>query len=337
MPAGMGDMERGPRGLVDHDWLLIRRSVVTALAGWHDRFLAIVLVATCLAVAHQGLAERTPRQAMWIAMAIGATAGVAASRALADRLRYHVGEGALAALALQRACRHRYLIACHAAIVAVFAAAMAIVRADTIPVVCAAYLTAATGGAVGIGRPSASSAGWRPTINRRLLSWQRRPAAGVFAAVLILIVTLAAPTDDSARLAVCALASCAVIAVLTQVEPAVVRFLALSGHGLGSILLRRAAGGLTFLFVAPVAASVAVGLAGAVVVGSVIAGMLVLMALRIQAHRLYARLQAELIVAMLVFVIAMAVLLSPFVALPVAALAGWRLSRAAAHQRWMIG
>ncbi len=337
MPAGMGDMERGLRGLVDHDWLLIRRSVVTALAGWHDRFLAIVLVATCLAVAHQGLAERTPRQAMWIAMAIGATAGVAASRALADRLRYHVGEGALAALALQRACRHRYLIACHAAIVAVFAAAMAIVRADTIPVVCAAYLTAATGGAVDIARTPVPSSGWRRAIDRRLLSWQRRPAAGVVAAVLTLIVTLAAPTDDSARLAVCALASCAVIAVLTRVEPAVVRFLALSGHGLGSILLRRAAGGLTFLFVAPVVASVAVGLAGAVVVGSVIAGMLVLMALRIQAHRLYARLQAELIVAMLVFVIAMAVLLSPFVALPVAALAVWRLSRAAAHQRWMIG
>ncbi|MFA7752026.1 hypothetical protein, partial [Klebsiella pneumoniae] len=140
---GMGDMERGPRGLVDHDWLLIRRSVVTALAGWHDRFLAIVLVAACFAFAHQGLAERTPRQAKWRAMAIGVTAGSAASRALADRWRYQVGEGALAARALERAWRHRYLIACHAAIVAVFAAAMVIVRADTIPLVCAAYLTGA--------------------------------------------------------------------------------------------------------------------------------------------------------------------------------------------------
>ncbi|MGR6328459.1 hypothetical protein ACU5AX_05300 [Sphingomonas sp. XXL09] len=290
-----------------------------------------------LALARHALLDQPAERARWIAIGAAGAAAWGMERLVAERLRFHDADGVLAALSLDRIGRVHYRLRCYGVALLTIVLAMLVIRSDLVMTAAPAYLGfAAAGVAVARYRVRPWHGGGM-TPRQAFASLSRRPLAGLAAATLLLVVLLVVrPADAGAQLVETGVVTLGLAASLTAIDPAVVRYMAMAGHGLGTVLRRQLPAALVFLCLSPLAAGLAIGLSAGIVAALTASVLLLILTLRIQAYRLYRRRQADMLVAVLIGVVALVAVMVPFAAPVVALISLWRMSRGAARQLWMI-
>ena len=137
-------------------------------------------------------------------------------------------------------------------------------------------------------------------------------------------------------MAVVGIAAVILALMLTSVDDATVRFMTITGHGSGRIILRHVAGLTSFLVVAVPGCWVTVGPIAAGITATAGVAMLLLLTLRILGYRLHSRRFADFLVSILAGLVMLVAYAMP-IALPVLILAMlWRLQRRAKATTWLL-
>ncbi len=337
--AAMADRPTEPPGdrLFRYDLAIARNATRATFASWHDRLIAATLLLFALAFVHGWLAERPWRVAAWVGAGATVLIGTTIGRSIATRLAFYASDGPLAALALHRGTRWRYVLAWHAVALSMVTIVILIIR-PSLAIVLPAYLIGVLVGLVPghVGLPNGSTA-IAPVI-RTIRAALQHPRAGVAAAAILLVslTAFAGALPHDALVAVAGIEALMLALAFTIVDPSVVRFMTISGHGTLSVILRHARATLAFLPIAALPCWPAFGpvVAGIIAVAAIVA--LLLMAMRILAYRIHGRRFADLLVAILAALLILVAVSLP-VLLPVVTLAILRrLQRRASMQTWML-
>ena len=296
----MLDRQDGMNRLFRQDRLIAWNMIRATFAGWHDRVIAALMLVAALVVVRAWVADRPWTIAAWAALIVGTMTGMGAGRLVAARLAFHAFDGLLAADALHPRTRRRYLAAWHGVGLALLAVATLIARPSLLIVSAPAYLAgvlvAGLTGGVGMRRRIAGAT--RPGWTMR--AWSHRPIAGISAAVVLLLSLLPARTPGTtALMAVVGVETVLLALMLTSVDDAIVRFMAVAGHGSRRIIVRHVRGVASFLALAGSGCWVMLGPIAAAIVAAACGAMLLLLILRILAYRLHGKRSADLLVSIL--------------------------------------
>lgn len=323
--------------LFRHDWMVARNTIRATFAGWHDRVIAALMLVAALAGVRAWFVDRPWKVAAWAALAVGTMIGIGAGRLVATRLTFHTFDGLLAADALQPQARWRFVVAWHGVGLALLAATTLIARPSlllvSVPTYLAGVLVAKL--TVSLRMP------WRIARTTRsrwtIRAWSYRPIAGASAATVLLLSMLPARTlGTNGLIAAAGIETVLLALMLTSVDDAIVRFMAVAGHGSRRIIVRHARGLASFLAAAVPGCWIILGPTGAGIVAAAGVAMLLLLTLRILAYRLHARRLADLLVSILAGLL-MLVAYSTLVALPVIAVAMlWHLRRRGREKTWLL-
>ncbi|WP_430636301.1 hypothetical protein [Sphingomonas hankookensis] len=323
--------------LFRQDRLIVVNIIRATFAGWLDRFVAVLVLLTALAVVHSWFADRPWRIAAWAVLAGGTIIGIGAGRLVAGRLAFHAFDGVLAADALQSQMRQRYMVAWHGIGMALLAVVTMVARPSLLVVSVPAYIA---GGLVS-GLPGRFWMQKRliglTRLGRTLRAWSCRPSAGITAALVLLLLLLPGRTlGTNALMAAVGIGTMLFTLMLTSVDNGVVRFMMAAGHGLRRILMHHSRGAAFFLVIAvpgcwalfnPVAGGIVAATGGA---------MLFLQTLRVLAYRLHGKRFADLLVSLLIGLL-MLVAYSMPLALPLVALIMlWQLQRRGRMKTWLL-
>lgn len=316
---------------------MVSHTVRATFTAWHDRVIAGLMLIAALVAVHAGFADRPWTIAAWAALIAGAMIGIGVGCLIATRLAFHAFDGLLAADALHKPTRQRYMAAWHGIGLGLLVALTLIARPSLMVVSLPAYLVGAviaelTGGFVipkhitGTIRP-----GWT------LRTWLHRPIAGVAAAMILLLSLLPARAlGMNALMAVAGIGTVLLALMLTHVDDAIVRFMTIAGNGSRRVIARHTGGIVTFLIVSVPGCWLLLGTVAAGIVVATGAAMLLLLSVRVLAYRLHGKRFADFFVSMLMSLL-MLVAYSMPVALPVIAFALlWQLQRRGQAKTWLL-
>ncbi|MET3827568.1 hypothetical protein ABIC16_003261 [Sphingomonas sp. PvP055] len=319
------------------DRLIVRNTICAAFASWRDRVVAAFVLLAALAVARAWLSDRPWTIAAWAALATGTVIGIGAGRLIATRLAFHAFDGVLAADALHPPTRRSYMAAWHGVGLTLLIVVTLIARPSLLVVSVPAYLA----GAVVVGMmsdvrmprriPRTIRPGWT------IWAWAHRPIAGVWAATILLMSLLPARTlGANALMAIVGIEAVLLALLLTSVDDAIVRFMAIAGHKARRIIVRHARGAASFLAIAVLGCWTMLGPVAAGIVAAAGVATLLLLTLRILAYRLHAKRFADLLVSSLTGLLLLVAYSMP-VALPVIAIAIlWQLQRRGRAKTWLL-
>src|SRR3569832_293425 len=99
--------------LFRHDREIANNTAKANFTGWTDRLITGAMLFLALAFARGWAGDQSWKVAAWAACAVGAGAGIGASRLLAARIAFRRFDGLLAADAVQPAMCRRYKLAWH--------------------------------------------------------------------------------------------------------------------------------------------------------------------------------------------------------------------------------
>lgn len=323
--------------LFRQDRLIAWNTIRMTFVGWHDRVIAALMLIAALVVVRAWFADRAWAVAVWAALVVSISAGVGAGRFVATRLAFHAFDGLFAADALRPPVRRRYFVAWHGVGVALVVLVTLIGRPSllfvSVPAYLAGVLLAGLTGGFGMSRRIAAMTrpGWR------LRAWSHRPIAGILAAMVLFLSLVPTRTQDvSVLMAVVGIETMLLALMMTSIDDAVVRFMAIAGHGAGRIIGSHVRGLASFIAVTVPGCWVMLGPSAAGIVAAVGAAMVLLLILRVLAYRLHAKRFADLLVSILAGLLilvayAMPVLL-PFIALAMV----WQLQRRGRAKTWLL-
>lgn len=333
--AGTRSAQAETGRLFRHDRLIAWNTIRATFASWHDRAIAALLLLAALAVVRNWFVDQPWMVAEWVTLATAT--GIGAARLVARRLAFHTFDGLLAADALHPQMRWHYMAAWHSVGLALLGVVILIGRPSLLLVSVPAYLAGAlVAGLTGSFRMSRriadmTRAGWT------LRAWSHRPIAGVAAATVLLLSLLPARTlGANGLMAVAGIGTVLLALMLTSVDDAIVRFMAIAGHGSRRIIVRHSKGFASFLALAVPGCWITLGLVAAGIVAAAGLAILLLLTLRIFAYRLHARRFADLLVSIFAALL-MLVAYSMPVALPVIGFAMlWQLQRRGWAKTWLL-
>lgn len=322
--------------LLRHDLILASNVLRVTFAHWPDRLLGAFMLIVCAAGARSLIASATEITALWVALAIGIIAGLAASRTLHARLAYQESGGLLAADALRPRERLQYAVAGHGLGLLLLVAATLVVRPSLLLMSVPGYV----GGTLvaQLHRLRASRLGSHQSrATWAMQAWSRRPVAGLAAAALLMVLLLPARTlPTNMQMALAGSATLLIALMLSRLDDTTVRFMASAGFGFGRLFTDHAKGLASFLAAAVAASWAVLGTQGAAVVSAASGVALLLFVLRILAYRLLERRGADLFVSVLLGVLMLVTYSFP-PALPVITiLMLWQLHRHGHERRWLI-
>jgi len=161
-------------------------------------------------------------------------------------------------------------------------------------------------------------------------------AAGGGALAFAAAIAASAALPPVARMAAIGVAVALPMLVLTAIDDAVVRFMALAGHSVAATIGRHARAGALFAATATVIALATAGLTAAALVFAIGAIVLAWLALRVILYRLYAKRLADFSLIGIAAAVALIATSLP-IALPVvAAILVWHLWRRSAERCWIV-
>ena len=322
--------------LFRHDREIAINTAKANFTGWNDRLIAGAMLFLALAFARGWAGDQSWKVAAWAACAVGAGAGIGASRLLAARIAFHRFDGLLAADAVQPAMCRRYKLAWHGIGIAALATVTLVARPSLLVIGVPAYgagaVLAGAAGRLATGRIAA-----RPALGGSVRRWLHRPGAGAVAALILCLSLLPAQAlEMEGQLAVIGIEAFLFAVALTPVEQDIVCFKASSGHGPWRIVLGYSYGLLLFAAIAAPVCWLVIGPVPASIVLAISAAMLLLLVMRVCAYGVHGKRFADLLVSILAGLFALVawwmIVLLPFVAL--AAL--WQLQRRAAAKTWLL-
>lgn len=335
--AGAHSAQSRASCLFRHDWLIVWNTTRATFAGWHDRVIAALMLLAALAVVRAWFADRPWTIASWATFAVGTLIGITAERLVAARLAFHTFDGLLAADALHPQIRRRYMAAWHGIGLALLVVVALIARPSllivSVPAYLAGVLLAGLTSGVTISRRIAGTT--RPGWTIRACA--HRPIAGISTATILLLSLLPARAlCTNALLTVIGIETVLLALMLTSIDDAIVRFMAIAGHGAWRIVARHGRGMASFLAMAIPGCWIMSGPIAAAIVAAAGVAILLLLTLRILAYRLHAKRFADLLVSILTALL-MLVAYSMPVALPVIAFAMlWQLHRRGRANTWLL-
>jgi hypothetical protein len=322
--------------LFRHDRQIAVNTAKANFTGWNDRLIAGAMLLLALVFVRAWAGDQSWKVAAWAACAVGAGAGIWASRLLAARIAFHRFDGLLAADAVQAALSRRYLLAWHGIAIAALATVTLVARPSLLIVSVPAYIAGALLAGV-TDRLATRRIAARPALGRSVRRLLHRPGAGAVAAVILCLSLLPAQAlEMEGQLAVIGIEVLLFAAALTPVEQDIVRFKASSGHGPWRIILGYSHGLLLFAVIAAPVCWLVIGPVPASIVLATSAATLLLLAMRVCAYAVHGKRFADFLVSILAGLFALVawwmIVLLPFVAL--AAL--WQLQRRAAAKTWLL-
>jgi hypothetical protein len=318
-PAGAHSAQSQTSCLFRHDWLIVWNTTRATLAGWHDRVIAALMLLVALAVVRAWFADRPWTVASWATLAAGTMIGITAGRVVAARLAFHAFDGLLAADALHPELRRRYMAAWHGVGLALLVVVALVARPSLLIVSVPAYTAGVllAGLTSGLRLPRRIAVETRPGWTIR--AWAQRPIAGIPAATILLLSLLPARAlGTNALLTIIGIETVLLAMMLSSIDDAIIRFMAIAGHGAWRIVVRHARGMASFLGMAVPGCWIISGPIAAGIVSAAGVAILLLLTLRILAYRLHAKRFADLLVSVLAGLL-MLVAYSMPVALPVLA------------------
>lgn len=331
--------------LIQHDWLVLRRSLAVALPEWRDWLIAAAIAALAIGLVH----AQGPQAVLgdWrAAAAIGALAGWKVAVATVQRLGWHRAEGVLAFAALAPSAARAFI----AAGLSLGAALLIIAGLAARPDALVALLPGFAGGALlglvtpRIGELAMPRAGWRrgdaAGTPGRIVAATQMPlgwslAGGGVLVLLALASGLAAWLSGSWAPFVLAAGAALPLLLLGRVDHALVRFLALSGYDARrSAALHLAASAVYVALVAAVAVCIDMrGLAAVLLIGL---GFGCYTAFRVWAYRAQPRRSADTKLVFMFFGAALAGVLLPPLLLILLPYLGIQLYRRAVPASWSL-
>jgi len=323
--------------LFRHDCRIAINLTRATFSGWHDRLIVTAMLLVALAVVRAWFADRAWTTAFWAAFGAGIFIGIGAGRLVLARLAFHRFDGLLAADALHPPTRRRYIAAWHGVGVAPLAAIMLIARPSLLIVGIAAYLI----GALAAGLTGSVRLPRRIVGNKRpgwtIRAWLRRPEAGIVAAIILVVSLLPARTlDTNALMAIVGIETLLLSLILTIVDHATVRFMAIAGRRSRRIVFDHAKAVATFAAIATPACWFALGSVAAGMVAAISIAMLLLLTMRLFAYCLHGKRFADFLVAILAGLLALVAYFMPIL-LPLIALAILlHLQRRGAANAWLL-
>lgn len=165
----------------------------------------------------------------------------------------------------------------------------------------------------------------------------RRPTAGIFAAVSVLVILMAARDWDPAPRSVLAgIVTAVAVQCLLSLDDAVIRFMTISGYRAWSIAGLQSRGALIFLAITAPTCLIASDPLVAGMACAVVAGGIVLMTARIFAYRVHAKRTADMIVGTYFGAVCTAgFAIPPLLPFIVAAMI-WHLHRRSSARTWLL-
>lgn len=324
--------------LFRYDLRIVASETRAAFSGWLDRLAAAIVLLMGLAAMRSWFADRPWMIAAWAGLGAGAIVGLTAGRLVAARLAFHAADGPLAADALRRPTRRRYMISWHTIALALVAVVLLVARPSMLIFSLPGYLVGTLAGHGTGDLAVAVLFTGKTTFARSIRSWMQHPPAGLLcAAILLLSLALPARMLGAPGLSVLAGIAATLLALaLTTVDDEIVRFMTITGHGSWRIVARRMRGVMLFAGAAAPACMLAFGTLVAGIVAAASTAALLLMTIRILAYRLYGKRFAEFLVLMLVAAIAFVAFSMPVI-LPLVAIAiPWQLHRRAVAKTWLL-
>lgn len=304
---------------------------------WRDRVLASAMLLVGAFALRTGLAERPWSIASWQAFGVGVVIGLAATRVIRARLLFHASDGPLAADALRRATRQRYILGWHAIGLVGLVLITIVARPVLLVVSVPGYVTGRlVAHAAGTAIPGLRFGG--ADARRHMLAALRHPAAAIGSVAILLVpLALAASTLDTGALAAITGVETAILMLaLTAIDYPTVRILALTGHPPGATILRQGRNAILFLALAAPGALLALGPIPAATLAAVGAAALLLHTLRVLAYYVHRKPVADVVVFMTAAVTALTAFTAP-IALPVVLLVALAHMYGRAHAKtWML-
>ncbi|WP_404334951.1 hypothetical protein AB2M62_14820 [Sphingomonas sp. MMS12-HWE2-04] len=306
-------------------------------SGWRDLVLAGAVLVVILAIVRAWFDDQPWKIAAWAAFGIGAGAGMGVGRLLRARIAFHSFDGLLAADAVQPLLRRGYMVAWHGFGIATAMAVTLVVRPPLVVITAPAYLT----GALMAGLTARLAVGWavpgKTAMGWNVRRWLHRPAAGVVAAVILLVSLLPAHAlEKTGVLAIVGMEAVVLALAITPVEQDIVRFKAISGHGPWRITLDYARGLVLFAGITASVCWVALGPLPAGITLAASAAMLLLLAMRILAYCVHDKRFADFLVSIFAGLLMLTAYSMP-VLLPVLVVSIlWQLRRRAAEKTWLL-
>jgi hypothetical protein len=321
--------------LARYDATIARHATAAAFLLWRDRLLLLLGGALVIAAWRTWLTDHPPAVQRWAVAALGGAAGFACGRWVIARLRHHAADGPLAAAALDPASRLRYAAIGHAAAASALAAIVAVARPELVAWSLAAWLI---GAGLAHLAPALDLSWVAPHRAWRRVAAIRRSYSASAIAALAFAAALAASTAVPAgtRLATIGVAAALPMLVLTAIDEAVVRFMAMAGHGVAATIGRHARAGALFTAMAAILAFAAAGPAAAALALTIGVAAMAWLTVRVILYRLYARRLADVALTGIAAAMALIAMNLP-IALPfVAAIFIRHAWRRAAERRWLI-
>lgn len=322
--------------LFRHDRQIAINTARANFTGWNDRLIAGAVLFLALAVVRSWAGDQPWKIAAWAACGVGVSAGIGAGRLLAARIAFHSFDGLLAADAVQRWLRRRYIVAWHGLGITTLVTVTLIARPSLLIISAPAYiigvLVAGVAGRLAVQRMAA-----RPALGRAFRRWLHRPGAGVVAATILLLTLLPSHAlEMNGQLAVVGMEALLIAVALTTVEQDIVRFKASSGHSPWRIVIGYSFGLLVFTGITVPVCCLIIGPAPASIVLAVSAAMLLLLAMRVFAYCVHSKRSADLLVSVFAGLLAVVaysmIVLLPFIAIAIL----WQLQRRAAAKTWLL-
>lgn len=321
--------------LFRQDWRNSVNLLRASFTSWYDRAIALVF----LLVAAMAVRAWFDIQPLRIASAAAAVAGIALGigfgRLLHRRLGFHAGEGILAADALTRWSRHRYLLRWHGIALLSIILILFFARPVLSLIGGPSYAIGAAIATMTSALPAGRWRRWRPGSAVAVMT--ARAEVGVVLAIAVLLALLILRgIDPMAHRAAAALLTVIAMSLVTRVDDAIVRFLTVSGFGTGRIVAHHLRAAIVCAFVLLNGTAILFDRMTAVIVAGCCVTLSGLLVLRILAYRLHRRSFADMIVAIVVGLMLTTGFTFP-IALPVVAVAIlWQMQQRAARRIWLV-
>ena len=322
--------------LLRHDIVITWNTLRVTFGRWQDRLMAAIMLVGALAVTRSWFGSQSWTTAGWAALFAGIMLAFGAGRLVHARLTFHASDGLLAADALNRSERRRYIAAWHGIGLMLVIVVTMLLRPSVLAVSVIGYLAGAVAAQLASGLGA-----WRRIVRGRpgwsMLAWSNRPSTGVAAAAILMLMLVGARESQlTQQMALAGIGTILLALTLSGVDDQTIRFMATAGHGTRRIVTYHAKGLASFFAVAVPGSYALLGLTGMAIVAALSSTMLLLLTLRILAYRLHGRRAADALVSMLAGLLMLAAYWVP-PALPVVACTMlWHLHRSGRERTWLV-
>jgi len=324
-----------PNRLFRHDALVVINEARTTLAKLSDRVVIALFLLALLGALHVGLAGQPWDFAAALAGCGALIAGITTGRTLHMRLAFHEADGVLAVDALKPGKRRRYLTLWTGAGLVAVTAVTLLTRPSLGVVTLPTYLIGALAAyaASGFAQTAEAARGRLAGLFAAAVSGR---TSGVIGSALFLFSLVAAQIlhADSA-LAVVAVVYTGLVLMMTRVDPATVRFMALVGLTPWRIILRYSWALASLTAMAVPACWLVMGPSASGLIAVIAITAWVISAVRVLAYGIFRKRLADLMVVGIAATVTWLAFSAP-VLLPLLVLASlWRLHHLASKRTWI--